>query len=435
MPPAIRVENLGKSYRLGLTHAGSVRELANRAAARIFRRNRLPTVSAPDADAPRTESDGLFWALRDVSFEVEPGDIVGVIGKNGAGKSTLLKILSRITPPTTGRAQIRGRVASLLEVGTGFHPELTGRENVFLNGTLLGMTRREVARKLDEIVAFAEVEQFLDTPVKRYSSGMYVRLAFAVAAHLDPEILIIDEVLAVGDAAFQEKCLGKMSDLGCDGRTVLFVSHNMAAVRQLTNECVFLELGNIAYRGPSKETVERYLARDRSEKNSSSNVADLPRVDWCGDRSIEFVGVELISPQGRRLQCGQSLGIQFSVRANEQIRGFALGITIHDDDGAPVGTGITEISRSLGPSESCAFELYIPDPGLAPRQYSLTLGIVRSAQQVVDVIQNALYFEVAGDGRLPCGFVAWNPGWGNLRLAIRHSLLEEAAVALVPGRV
>src|SRR5579872_4919202 len=200
MHPAIRVDHLAKSYRLGLTHSGSVRELVNRTASAIVRRARRTAVVPAAQVANGAGADGLFWALRDVSFEVQPGEVVGIIGKNGAGKSTLLKILSRITPPTRGRVEIRGRVASLLEVGTGFHPELTGRENVFLNGAILGMLRREVARKLDAIVAFAEVEQFLDTPVKRYSSGMYVRLAFAVAAHLDPEILIVDEVLAVGDA-------------------------------------------------------------------------------------------------------------------------------------------------------------------------------------------------------------------------------------------
>src|SRR5262249_22137041 len=208
--------------------------------------------------APRCDDSAeSFWALRGVSFSVADGEVVGVVGRNGAGKSTLLKLLSRITAPTEGRIRLRGRVASLLEVGTGFHPELTGRENVFLNGAILGMTRAEITRKFDEIVAFAEVERFLDTPVKRYSSGMYVRLAFAVAAHLDPEILLVDEVLAVGDAAFQRKCLGRMSDVARGGRTVLFVSHNLGAVRSLCSRSLYLRSGSLAMDGPTNATLDR----------------------------------------------------------------------------------------------------------------------------------------------------------------------------------
>jgi lipopolysaccharide transport system ATP-binding protein len=202
-----------------------------------------------------------FWALKDVSFEVKRGEVVGIIGRNGAGKSTLLKILSRITEPTEGRVTLRGRVASLLEVGTGFHPELTGRENIFLNGAILGMTKAEIKKKFDEIVAFAEVERFLDTPVKRYSSGMYVRLAFAVAAHLEPEILVVDEVLAVGDAEFQKKCLGKMKDVATGGRTVLFVSHNMGAVQTLCSQGLLLNRGCLEHAGPIRETIQKYLAQ------------------------------------------------------------------------------------------------------------------------------------------------------------------------------
>src|SRR5437867_11655289 len=200
-----------------------------------------------------------IWALRDIGFEIRKGEVVGIIGRNGSGKSTLLKILSRITEPTEGRVSIRGRVASLLEVGTGFHPELTGRENVFLNGAILGMTRAEIRRKFDEIVAFAEIEKFLDTPVKRYSSGMYVRLAFAVAAHLEPEILLVDEVLAVGDAEFQKKCLGKMSSVASEGRTVLFVSHNLATIQQATTRCLLLEKGALVRDGATPEVLAAYL--------------------------------------------------------------------------------------------------------------------------------------------------------------------------------
>ena len=216
------------------------------------------TCSAPAPPGPRPTVED-FWALKDVSFEVKRGEVVGIIGRNGAGKSTLLKIISRITEPTAGRVEIHGRVASMLEVGTGFHPELTGRENIFLNGAILGMRRAEIKRKFDEIVAFAEVEKFLDTPVKRFSSGMYLRLAFAVAAHLETEILIVDEVLAVGDAEFQKKCLGKMDEVARGGRTVLFVSHNMAAIRRLTQRCILLDHGSVVVDAPVQEAIEQYL--------------------------------------------------------------------------------------------------------------------------------------------------------------------------------
>ncbi|MCX7609820.1 MAG: ABC transporter ATP-binding protein [Anaerolineales bacterium] len=255
MTTVIAVENLGKRYRIGLTpqkYQTLSEKLTNALSAPL---RAIRGVRSPMADAADT-----IWALRDVSFEVEEGQVLGIIGRNGAGKSTLLKILSRITEPTTGRAILRGRVGSLLEVGTGFHPELTGRENIFLNGAILGMKRAEIERKFDEIVAFSEVEQFLDTPVKRYSSGMYLRLAFAVAAHLEPEILVVDEVLAVGDAEFQRKCIGKMSDVAQAGRTVLFVSHNMSAILRLTQEAILLEKGRLKLRGPSAEVVDAYLS-------------------------------------------------------------------------------------------------------------------------------------------------------------------------------
>ena len=237
---SISIQNLSKSYIIGKQKESSLRHsLGN-----LFKK--------------KETKEGLFWALKDVSFEVEQGDVIGIIGRNGAGKSTLLKILSKITQPTEGRIEINGRVASLLEVGTGFHPELTGRENIYLNGTLLGMSRKEVAEKLDEIVAFSGVEKFIDTPVKHYSSGMHVRLAFSVAAHLEPEILIIDEVLAVGDAEFQKKCLGKMKDVAGEGRTVIFVSHDLAAVKNLCNRGVLLENGKIVLKGSTDEVLKKY---------------------------------------------------------------------------------------------------------------------------------------------------------------------------------
>src|SRR5512135_2126365 len=254
---AIRVEDLGKRYRIG-TAPERYKTLRDTIVAGVnapiqrLRRGTALTATSKDTST--------IWALRNVSFDVIQGKVLGIVGRNGAGKSTLLKILSRVTEPTEGSAEIHGRVGSLLEVGTGFHPELTGRENIYLNGAILGMKRAEIERKFDDIVAFSEVEQFIDTPVKRYSSGMYLRLAFAVAAHLEPEILVVDEVLAVGDAEFQRKCMGKMSDVAQAGRTVLFVSHNMSAVLRLTEETIVLDKGQLVYRAPTPEAVDYYMA-------------------------------------------------------------------------------------------------------------------------------------------------------------------------------
>ena len=262
--PVIQVENLGKKYLISHQQQNkkgykyqALRDVIGDGAKTIAKK-----ILKPDQKATVNPTQEEFWALRDIDFKIAQGEAVGIIGRNGAGKSTLLKLLSRITEPTTGRIALKGRVASLLEVGTGFHPELTGRENIFLNGSVMGMTRIEIKKKFDEIVDFAEVEKFLDTPVKRYSSGMYVRLAFAVAAHLEPEILVVDEVLAVGDAAFQKKCLGKMGDVATkEGRTVLFVSHSMQAIAQLTKRCILLHQGNIRFDGSTEKAVGLYIAR------------------------------------------------------------------------------------------------------------------------------------------------------------------------------
>ncbi len=255
---ALQVDHLGKYYRID-----TVRERYGSLKDSVVSLAKAPFRAAAGKAVRRSKQE--FWALRDVSFHLNEGTILGVIGRNGAGKSTLLKILSRITEPTTGRVEITGRVGSLLEVGTGFHPELTGLENIYLNGAILGMTRAEIERKRDEIIAFAEIEKFLETPVKFYSSGMYMRLAFAVAAHLEPEILLVDEVLAVGDAAFQKKCIGKMDDVAKDGRTILFVSHNMNAIQRLCSKCILLEDGHITAFGNTAEVVSKYLAEERMD--------------------------------------------------------------------------------------------------------------------------------------------------------------------------
>src|SRR3989441_2975957 len=280
MPTAIAAEGLSKRYRIGELQAsyGTLRESLVRVARRM-------------AGGPHRHHHEEIWALRDVSFEVPEGQVLGVIGHNGAGKSTLLKLLTRITTPTEGRAEIRGRVGSLLEVGTGFHGELTGRENVFLNGSVLGMKRKEISSKLDDIVEFAGVERFMDTPVKRYSSGMYVRLAFAVAAHLEPEILLVDEVLAVGDAEFQRRCLGRMEDFGDEGRTVLFVSHNMQTIAQLCDRVILLDGGQVVRDGPSADVVAHYLQSERGTGSEQvwPDLATAPGADYGRLRSARVL--------------------------------------------------------------------------------------------------------------------------------------------------
>lgn len=326
MQPAIRVDNLGKRYKIGLKERSrdNFREAVLGLATAPIRRLR--------SLGERVGGDDTLWALRNVSFEVQPGEVVGIIGRNGAGKTTLLKILSRITEPTEGRAQLRGRVASLLEVGTGFHPELTGRENIYLNGAILGMKKDEIRGRFDEIVDFAEIEKFLDTPVKRYSSGMYVRLAFAVAAHLEPEILIVDEVLAVGDSAFQKRCLGKMRDVAeGNGRTVLFVSHNMAAIQGLCARAIHLENGRISFLGPALEAVDEYTRAVAIE----STVRLHERRDRSGDGRVRLKGLQFLEVASGQpitsIVCGRDLLIEIEYDSeSDELRDVQFGLSFHD---------------------------------------------------------------------------------------------------------
>jgi lipopolysaccharide transport system ATP-binding protein len=340
--PAISVRNLSKSYVIGhqryRRYATLRDEIATRAGA--MARTVLRTAT-PQAEPPAREE---FWALDDVSFDVERGDRLGVIGRNGAGKSTLLKVLSRITEPTRGRAEIRGRVASLLEVGTGFHPELTGRENIFLNGAILGMTRREIRARFDQIVAFAEVERFLDTPVKHYSSGMYVRLAFAVAAHLQTDILIVDEVLAVGDAEFQRRCLGRMRDVADEGRTILFVSHNMAAVAALCTHAMFLDKGSCVQFGGAKEVTQRYLVDTlREDAHGARYVAP----DGRERAGVALLEARVDSPRpGSELHVGDAFEIEIVYRLARPKRGIRAGFRLETAEGVVVcGANDGELSE------------------------------------------------------------------------------------------
>lgn len=324
----IRVENLGKKYMIGHQAEGGSNYVALRDVLADGAKSFVKRFTGRGVRQRPTQEE--FWALKDVSFEVKRGECVGIIGRNGAGKSTLLKILSRITEPTTGRIELNGRVASLLEVGTGFHPELTGRENIYLNGAILGMSRVEIRRKFDEIVDFAEVEKFLDTPVKRYSSGMYVRLAFAVAAHMEPEILVVDEVLAVGDAAFQKKCLGKMGDVAeKEGRTVLFVSHNMGAILHLTRKSIFLENGNLSFLGSSEDGVSKYLSSAYKTGRiwKTSKIKALP---------IQILECKILSEKGctqEELDVRKTFQIEILYEVYRPTSSAVIAINIHASDG------------------------------------------------------------------------------------------------------
>ncbi|MBP2685780.1 MAG: transporter related [Deltaproteobacteria bacterium] len=365
--PALKVEHLSKEYVIGgrMTQVDTLREQV----ASIFRHSVL---HGQGTGKPRQER---FWALQDVSFEVAPGEVVGIIGRNGAGKSTLLKILSRITEPTTGRAELFGRVSSLLEVGTGFHPELSGRENVFLNGALLGMSRREIADKFDEIVAFSEIERFIDTPVKRYSSGMYVRLAFAVAAHLEPEILIVDEVLAVGDASFQKKCLGKMEDVGREGRTILFVSHNLGAIKALCARAIVLQNGELLFDGDVFGAVSKYAGKQD---------IDIDRVRWDPSNgpatpSARMIEVGILN-DGKRvgtdISTEQPIQIYVTFRVIKEGR-IGTTVLLHNSDGALVFISISNHEPNwhgkIRPKGIYRNVCEIPSNFLSEGQYSVSI--------------------------------------------------------------
>lgn len=356
---AIKVSNVSKKYTIGKQKDSSLRG----SLAGIFQ-------------SAETKVDE-FWALKDVSFEINKGDVVGIIGKNGAGKSTLLKIFSQITKPTDGRIEINGRIASLLEVGTGFHPELTGRENIYLNGTILGMTRKEVKAKFDEIVAFSGVEKFIDTAVKHYSSGMYVRLAFAVAAHLEPEILIIDEVLAVGDAEFQKKCLGKMKDVACEGRTVIFVSHDLAAVQSLCTKGVLLEKGEIKYFGTTEEAINKYTLQNETKYFKKTSLSEKPTII---EVKIENL-VSIIPTEDELL-----LKLQF-VNINSSI--LIIGIAFRNMLGKKVSTIIHAI-----PEKKEQILISVASNTFNSGKYSLDIALFENKGVVYDYLQDVVSFEI-----------------------------------------
>jgi|HigsolmetaAR201D_1030396.scaffolds.fasta_scaffold09902_2 ABC-type polysaccharide/polyol phosphate transport system, ATPase component len=424
MSAIIQVEGLSKRYRLGekARHHSFRDKLADMAAAPFRAMKRIGS-SRPE------ESPREHWALRDVSFSLKQGDVTGIIGRNGAGKSTLLKILSRITDPTWGRAEIRGRIGSLLEVGSGFHPELTGRENIFLNGAILGMKKAEIVRKFDEIVAFAEVEKFIDTAVKHYSSGMYLRLAFAVAAHLEPEILLVDEVLAVGDAAFQKKCLGKMSEVANAGRTIIFVSHSMSAIQALCTRGIVLSGGKLCYDGPIHDAVRYYL--NTLEQSSIEPLTE--RKDRAGKGKVRLQSVEVSrsGAPGEALSTG--CPAQFSFSVSGYLPNMNCSFTIYDHLGIPVvhfNSAQRSVTDTHYPMNGRArYVCEIPELPLLAGRYYINAALFGD-NELQDHVTAAVYFNVE-QGVLQGRAFGDNSGYGSVGVA--HRWLTPVATAKGAG--
>jgi lipopolysaccharide transport system ATP-binding protein len=382
----IRGEGLGKRYRRGLAADPGLRHALER-----FVKSPLSSF--------RRKKDESFWALKDVSLEVKEGEVLGLIGRNGAGKTTLLKILSRITKPTTGWAEIHGRVGSLLEVGTGFHPELTGRENAFLSGAILGMAKSEITRKFDEIVAFAELEKFIDTPVKHYSSGMYVRLAFAVAAHLEPEILLVDEVLAVGDITFQKKCMGKMGDVARAGRTVVLVSHNMAAINALSTRVIMMKDGGIVFDGPTSEATARYYSESLDIAESGASLLDRAR-EGNGKARFSAVSVQPLDSAGGRIEVaypGCDLSIETEIVCQSEIADCNLAIIIYEMNGfRVVDTNTAQKGQfvSLRSGQKARARFLLRDVLLKPGKYFIGLWLGRHTMETIDHVEHATTLDI-----------------------------------------
>ncbi len=411
----IRVENLSKLYVLGKSGGSEgFRHAFQDFVTAPFRwvKNLSAKSGNRAGGAPEKKSATDFWALKNVSFEIKQGEVVGVIGRNGAGKSTLLKILSRITEQTEGRVQITGRVASLLEVGTGFHPELTGRENIFLNGSILGMSRQEIREKFDEIVAFAEVEKFLDTPVKRYSSGMYVRLAFAVAAHLEPEILIVDEVLAVGDAQFQKKCLGKMQEVAKGGRTVLFVSHNMGTVTSLCTRAIWMASGKVHRTGPVRELVNDYLSKGTASDYQTVDLKDIPRPSYVHDNRLRLESIEWLNETP--LKHGEPAEVLVRFTINSPVEGVSVGIGFSTIEGTRLLSYDTDFQGDPRPDlaqpKTYSVKIAIDSLPLGPAIYALDVGCRSGDTHALDYLPSVVQMEVIPGPKTPGCIVRQDAG-------------------------
>jgi ABC-type polysaccharide/polyol phosphate transport system ATPase subunit len=418
----LKAENISKQYRLGQVGTGTISHDLNRWWCQV-RGKEDPYLKIGDTNDRSTKGESDYvWALQDINFEVNRGEVVGIIGKNGAGKSTLLKILSKVTAPTTGSIKCRGRIASLLEVGTGFNPELTGKENIYLNGAILGMTKKEIASKLDEIIDFSGCERYIDTPVKRYSSGMTVRLAFAVAAFLEPEILVVDEVLAVGDAEFQKKAIGKMQDISRQGgRTVLFVSHNMAAVKSLCTRGIVLENGMVKFDGQIDQAIDVYST---NEYNNSSKIIFDETTKRKGSRNFQFLSLEMRNQKdvlSQEFSIGDDLNIRFRLRNNSNETKSEVGIQIKASDDMPVFHIMPRDSNfELNHTEKEeVYSVNINDIRLFPGVYTISITSNNTTgHQLYDIIENALSFQIIDGGKythraLPraAGLIFLNPKW------------------------
>jgi lipopolysaccharide transport system ATP-binding protein len=401
----IRVEGLGKLYRIGARRERyhTLRDTFTEALSRPF--HRLSSLLGCNGVDPAIPESAFIWALKDVSFDVKRGEVAAIIGRNGAGKSTLLKILSRITEPTTGFAELHGRVGSLLEVGTGFHPELTGRENIYLNGAVLGMKRAEIERKFDEIVAFAEVEQFVDTPVKRYSSGMHVRLAFAVAAHLEPEILLVDEVLAVGDTDFQKKCLSKIGDVATQGRTVLFVSHNMSAIQQLCPRALLLRHGYLVHQATTTEVLKHYLSDATSSSNGDFDLSQHPaRFPNCLPVIRQLTLRSSNSSMDHLFYPDDGLIAELTLAPPKPIRNPMVALSIEDCFGTRIMTVASYFQSDSLPDIDgpCRITCILPRLNLGSGRYLVTVSVASKYDGLIDALHNAVWFEVG-----------WRNNYGN----------------------
>jgi lipopolysaccharide transport system ATP-binding protein len=431
---AIKFENISKQYQLGTIGTGTLSHDLNRWWQMNIRGKEDPYLKVGQSNTLSSkEKEGFVWALRDINLRVEQGEVLGIIGKNGAGKSTLLKLLSRVTAPTTGRIRAWGRVASLLEVGTGFHPEMTGRENIYMNGSIMGMTKAEINRKFDEIVDFAGVERYIDTPVKRYSSGMTVRLGFAIAAHLEPEILVVDEVLAVGDAEFQKKAIGKMDQVSkSEGRTVLFVSHNMGAVRKLCPKGIVLENGSLTFKGEANEAIEYYL---RSKKTPQTRTQIIKTNEFRRGQLANFVVITYLELCGVKEEnvyaTNDPIRLRMKVMGLSGNRRFRVAGSVFTSEDTRIGVFFSKDYFEMSQDQERCIEFEIRNHNLSVGEYYLSLSIGTgdhtSGNIEFDILYEVFHFEIRSEMNNDdlSTIIKWNKDWGNILFSVNAKELED----------